>query len=167
MVRMENKEALSLGLNQYLPVRPCKRGHMSERLVKGGCLVCRRETTAQWKRDNKERHAALNRKCFQNSPSLQAAKNTSSLLRFKNRPELSRYAAAKRRAIKKLAMPSWADTAKIKAIYAQAQASGMEVDHIVPLNNPMVCGLHCESNMQLLTPTENARKNNKFFAGWE
>lgn len=60
------------------------------------------------------------------------------------------------------AQPKWADKGAITALYLEAQQRGMHVDHIIPLKGKTVCGLHVESNLQLLTPRENLQKRNKF-----
>lgn len=62
-----------------------------------------------------------------------------------------------------LATPTWANHELIKAIYAKAKEKGMEVDHIVPLDGKIVCGLHCHHNLQLLTAEENKRKHNRWW----
>lgn len=69
--------------------------------------------------------------------------------------------SAKRRAAKLLATPLWADKLKIKEIYLLCPI-GMHVDHIIPLNNPLVCGLHVHNNLQYLTVQENLEKSNSF-----
>lgn len=66
---------------------------------------------------------------------------------------------ALRKARKLEATPSWANLSLIKDIYANAD--GMHVDHIIPLQGELVCGLHVENNLQYLTPEENMKKSNK------
>jgi hypothetical protein len=65
-------------------------------------------------------------------------------------------------------MPAWADKESIKEFYIKARQltaeTGIkhEVDHIIPSNHPLVCGLHVEGNLQILTEFENISKNNRF-----
>jgi len=66
----------------------------------------------------------------------------------------------KRRAIKLRAIPKWCNLEKIKEIYKNCP-KGYHVDHIVPLNNPIVCGFHVENNLQYLTAKQNLKKGNK------
>lgn len=70
--------------------------------------------------------------------------------------------AAKRRAAKLKATPKWADLDEIKNVYLEAKYFGMHVDHIVPLQGKNVCGLHVWDNLQLLSPSENIKKGNKY-----
>jgi hypothetical protein len=69
---------------------------------------------------------------------------------------------------KKQALPSWADLKKIEEFYmnssrlTQETKIKHEVDHIVPLQGKMVCGLHVENNLQILTKTDNIKKRNNF-----
>ena len=74
---------------------------------------------------------------------------------------VSRALAAKRRATKIMATPSWANLEKIKEIYKNCP-EGYHVDHIYPLKSEYVCGLHVENNLQYLTAAENCGKGNKF-----
>ena len=73
---------------------------------------------------------------------------------------------AARRARKLNATPVWQanEVKRIQILYATAKAFGLHVDHIVPLSNDKVCGLHCLDNLQLLTPEDNMRKSNSFAA---
>ena len=76
---------------------------------------------------------------------------------------------AKRRALKKNATPKWLskfDMQYIRHLYIQARAltdltgEVHEVDHIIPLQSDLVCGLHCPLNLQILTKTHNRKKDN-------
>lgn len=70
--------------------------------------------------------------------------------------------AAKRRATKLQATPSWINKNVVDAIYKEAHRLGKHVDHIIPLSSLTVCGLHWEGNLQLLDPIENMRKSNHY-----
>lgn len=73
----------------------------------------------------------------------------------------------KRKAAKLRATPPWADEDAIKAIYAEARRLTVEtgvqhhVDHTYPLQSDWVCGLHVETNLQILTASGNQSKSNR------
>jgi 5-methylcytosine-specific restriction endonuclease McrA len=58
------------------------------------------------------------------------------------------------------ATPAWANLQAIALVYMRARLHGLEVDHIVPINHPLVCGLHVEHNLQLLDGDANRAKGN-------
>lgn len=74
---------------------------------------------------------------------------------------------AKRKAAKRRAAVAWANEEAMKVLYKEAarltQTTGVrhEVDHFYPLQGELVCGLHCEANLQILTKEENIRKLNR------
>lgn len=73
--------------------------------------------------------------------------------------------SAKRRASKKQATASWADPAKINAVYtyaAELRGKGIDcrVDHIVPLNGDTASGLHTQDNLQVVLAGQSMRKHN-------
>lgn len=58
-------------------------------------------------------------------------------------------------------IPLWANLTEIKLFY-EAKPAGCVVDHIIPLRGKLVSGLHCSTNLQYLTATENSSKGNSF-----
>jgi 5-methylcytosine-specific restriction endonuclease McrA len=75
-----------------------------------------------------------------------------------------------RNALKQQAIPSWLTRdqfLEMENLYYQAAKRSREtgvayhVDHIIPLNSPVVCGLHVPWNLQILEATENMKKHNK------
>jgi len=81
---------------------------------------------------------------------------------------LDRAKWTKRKAQKLNATVAWKNENKIFSIYLRAQRktkrTGKEyhVDHIIPLQNSNVCGLHCESNLRVVLAKTNNVKNNSF-----
>lgn len=104
----------------------------------------------QWRQNNIEHRRHYDAQYFQNNKSRVYAKN------------------ARRRALKRQAIPPWANYEKIQSIYDECARlsadTGIQhhVDHVIPLTSKFVCGLHCESNLQILTKSENSQKSNKF-----
>lgn len=80
-------------------------------------------------------------------------------------PGAGSHTRAIRRARLVLATPNWVDCEALRVVYKRAAELGMVVDHIIPLKNACVCGLHVPWNLQFLTRLENAQKGNKFFGG--
>jgi hypothetical protein len=74
---------------------------------------------------------------------------------------------AKRRATRKNATPLWADSKAMKVFYDVAAdltaklGTPHEVDHIVPLQSKIVCGLHNQFNLQVIPLKKNRAKSNK------
>jgi hypothetical protein len=74
----------------------------------------------------------------------------------------------RRRILIRLATPRWADFDAMTEIYARRAAIEREtgiphdVDHIVPIVNQLVCGLHWEGNLRIIPASENRKKSNFF-----
>lgn len=144
------------------------------------CKECHRQRNSEWARENRER---LTYKAADwRSGNLEKAREVNRNFKQRNamtlrklnsdwskaNPDKRAAATAKRKAAKLQAMPPWADMAAIRAIYAQAKqqqaATGirMHVDHIVPLQHPLVCGLHCEANLRVIPGAVNEAKRNRW-----
>jgi len=90
----------------------------------------------------------------------------------KQNSDKKRASTAKRRAVSLQAVPAWADLTAIKNVYRWAKeitaSTGIEcqVDHIIPLQSPVVCGFHCWENLRLVTAASNKSKGNKWDTNW-
>ena len=68
----------------------------------------------------------------------------------------------------KIVTPSWVKKEDIRQFYEEAKRLTKEtgikhqVDHIIPLKHPLVCGLHVKANLRVITQEDNYKKNNKF-----
>jgi hypothetical protein len=98
---------------------------------------------------------------------VRAARNRSVAKWAAAHPDLRNAIAAKHRAGKLQATPLWANDFFIKEAYALARLRTKifgfkwHVDHIVPLNSDIVCGLHVEHNLQVIPGASNLAKSNR------
>lgn len=83
-------------------------------------------------------------------------------------PEKTLAKVRKRQMLKLQATPSWVNYTRIDAMYSLAamltKATGEKyhVDHIVPIKNKLVCGLHVYENLRVILAKQNLVKSNKF-----
>ena len=115
------------------------------------CKACHcRDTVARTKKDRTK--ANRNSKKYRNSIHGRAYR---------------RHWKKKRKITIKEQTPAWADPKKIKEIYEECVRRGpdMTVDHIVPIHSDLVCGLHCEDNLQIIDELTNSTKGNRWWPG--
>lgn len=147
-------EAIKRGETTYVSIKPCKNGHNAPRFVKNhACTICCKLYSTAWNKAHPERLRA------------------SGKLQYLKYPEKTNARYAKRRASKKQATPAWlneGDLFFMQEAYALAKQREKvfgfrwEVDHIIPLRNKFVCGLHTPNNLRVVPHTVNRSKGNKF-----
>jgi hypothetical protein len=139
------------------------------------CQLCQHEYVKAKQYDKKRyeemREEELERGRVYRAANVEKVREVSRESRKKNRHKYAgriRVKNVERKLRVKGATPLWANKAAMAAIYDEARRLEREdgrkrhVDHIVPLNGKNVCGLHVETNMQILFEKENLIKQNKF-----
>jgi hypothetical protein len=146
---------------------------------KAFCKPCHSAAALAWARANPERRRAIANSFTKRqrlklgppkpggrkrvlSPEEAARRDRDAKRRWEqNNPSRVLAKTRKYQAAKLKAVPKWADLKAIEGIYEHARSIGAHVDHIVPLQGEIVCGLHCEANLQVIPPLENWSKNNR------
>ena len=181
-------EAKKTGSKHYFTEKPCSRGHIALRKLKGVCVECMKE---DWKIDNETR---------KNKPKSEAAKEAGRRYYNKNKEAVKARANARpkeelgyykkkykeahlelykalnsvRKRRHRAATPKWVTAEQkvtMRQLYLQAQTltkitgERYVVDHIVPLISEVVCGLHVPWNLRVITREENLKKSNKMIDG--
>lgn len=65
------------------------------------------------------------------------------------------------------AMPPWVDVVALRDVFRESkrmtEKTGIQhsVDHIVPIKNEIVCGLHVPWNLRVMTLEDNIKKGNR------
>jgi len=150
-------------LNQFENIRKkflrnqcmrCRQNHANLRYAQIGVTrAARLRANKRWKDANPEK----NRACDAKQHIAYYAKHKAEWL--------AKFIA--RRSLKERAVPRWADLKTIEALYLVArdltERTGIkhEVDHIIPLKSEVVCGLHVESNLRVITRYDNRKKSNR------
>lgn len=187
MMIVTRDEAKMQGNNRFFDALPCKKGHISEKYVRDGyCCTCKtlneqkhrdvrvKKAKVRYRRNKdsvirKNKEYALRNKDTVKTQQLKWRSRNKERIKTYQKDNLWLYAyhAAKRRKLVKTATPKWVEHEEIKLIYAQCASierlTGIKhhVDHIVPVNSKIVCGLHCPWNLRIITATENISKSNK------
>ena len=85
----------------------------------------------------------------------------------RNNPAKANAQTARRRATKLDATPAWAnkffmeEAYRLAALRSKVTGIKWHVDHMVPLRHSKVCGLHVESNLQVIPALTNVKKGNR------
>ena len=143
--------------------KACCKAYQSKYFVK--TKEKRKEYAAQYYKENQE--AIQSRTEQYARDNREKAKSYKAKWKKENRGAVNAI-GAKRRAQKLQATPAWADLEAIKSLYEEAQRlqelTGIDfhIDHVVPLQGELVCGLHVEYNLQVIPAALNLRKSNKF-----
>lgn len=138
-----------------------------------------REWTRQWRKANPQRTIDNNRNYYKKNRERELVKSRSrhqqnrqancERARQWRQDNKDRVQAqlAKRRCAQKCAIPPWVDFDEIESFYTEASqlteqtSVSHQVDHTVPLNSDVVCGLHCADNLRVVTAEENNHKKNR------
>ena len=178
------KEAKETGNKYYFTGLPCTRGHIALRKIKGTCVECMKE---DWAIDNEKRKEkpkseaakAAGKRYYEKNREVviarAAARPHEEVREYKEKykaanPELYKALTSVRKRRHRNATPPWItkeQKLQIRQMYLQAQkltkmtGERYVVDHIIPLLNDSVCGLHVPWNLRVMTQEENLKKSNK------
>lgn len=143
------------------------------------CKHCTRAASSAWQKQNPDKanarlrafHARAPRRNAEYNRAYYAKNSDTQRVRIRtyqreNRATVNAW-AAKRRAAKLQATPAWTNFTAIQQWYDLAELMTVRtgfkwhVDHVVPLQSELVCGLHWEGNLQVLPVSDNLSKGNR------
>lgn len=146
-------QAKASGLRHYFTGKPCRNGHVAQRLVScNDCVECSQSRLGSWYGANKSRQIGNVTRWRVDNPGADSAYQS------------------RRRAKQAAARPTWfgeLDSFVEREAYSlcadRERATGIawQVDHMIPLLSRKACGLHCAANLQVIPACLNAKKGNR------
>lgn len=161
---IRRKTAVERGLKHYFNGRPCLRNHISLRYTATReCIACHSERLKEWRAGNKDHINAYNAAYQEENREYYRSYSRFSLSCKKAR---QRRVAMKKAGTLQVADPRWDLINKKRMQHLQQLARQyeewlgikFEVDHIVPIIDDKVCGLHWHGNLQLIPMRLNRLK---------
>lgn len=134
----------------------CSNRHPKQRYCSTTCIK------ANWRSKNKEKDKLSKKRWIAKNPDKR--KQSSEIYRKAHREYYTQYASLRSRRQIQAKPKSLTEFDELYLIefYDLAKRRGLEVDHIIPLQHKLVCGLHVPENLQMLTRQQNAQKSNSF-----
>ena len=156
--------------------------------LKNQCHKCVSKIKMEWKKNNRDIVLTSSRKrygkyreeiCYRMTAEYYIKHKKFNVLKrkrkrckqhYQNNKHYYAVKTAKQRALKLLhTFPQGVECKKILKLYKKRNIlnekygkNKYSIDHIIPLKNKSVCGLHTINNLRIITTTENLKKSNKF-----
>ena len=176
------RDASRYSATYYCTGKPCKHGHLSPRFASNkACVACETARRViltpeakEHQREQRRKHEAARKDRKREYARIWYRRNKERIKRQRQahpnyhrrlRSANEQYRKACRRA--DIYRHDLEIQHRIDLIYDEMKTRNkagedVVVDHIIPINNELVCGLHLPWNMQLLSRSENSIKSNDF-----
>lgn len=178
------KDAKAQGLTRYFTGKPCKHGHIAERLViNGTCYECTKLRVSEWQQKNPEKAKRNQDNWRARNPRLAALRanewyynnldrhNSQMKQYFEKNPHLRAKLSSVQRAAKNNRTPDWLtiddfwimdEIYRLAGLRTAITGVAHHVDHVIPLRGKLVSGLHVPSNLRVVEWKENLKKGNRY-----
>lgn len=156
--REKYKESQSEWRNKTKAVKRVK-----DKAWRAANIEARKSVEKAYRLANAEKISEKNRKLYQRTKSIRALQTSEWA---KANRAAKNYSSRRYMTLRRQSLAKWASSDAIRTVYEKANELSIkfgirfEVDHIVPLKSEIVCGLHCEDNLQLLAASLNRSKSN-------